>query len=40
MVTLAQGTILSNEKLCELFLCSPQGGDAQIKQNEYIGAHH
>ncbi|WP_198218432.1 MULTISPECIES: HNH endonuclease [unclassified Snodgrassella] len=26
MVTLAQGTILSNEKLCELFLCSPQGG--------------
>lgn len=26
MITLAQGTILSNEKLCELFLCSPQGG--------------
>ncbi|WP_371751494.1 HNH endonuclease [Snodgrassella alvi] len=26
MITLAQGTILDNKKLCELFLCSPQGG--------------
>lgn len=26
MITLAQGTILNNRQMCELFLCSPQGG--------------
>ncbi|NUE65768.1 HNH endonuclease signature motif containing protein [Snodgrassella sp. ESL0253] len=26
MITLAQGTILNNKQMCELFLCSPQGG--------------